>query len=210
MEKYGDINNLLSEINDQSSDENTKIINEASEYGKSKIKQAKRDSIIRKRRIIKDTEKKASLITQKELSNLRLEINRMKLNKQQEVIDQIKSIINDKAGKLKKDKDYPALIKKLFVEAIDILQEKNIEVVFDINDKKAAEEKIINMLFDAAKDRKVNFTKSSVIYQEGVNSGIIVRVIDKKIIYNNTIDAKLKRFEREINYDIYKDLFLCK
>lgn len=207
MEKYGDINNLLSEIKSQTKDENNQIIRQADDYCAGKLKQSERECVIRKRRIIEDAEKKGEAIKQRILSNLRLEVNRIKLIRQEEIMEKVFEIINIELEDIRKSKRYINLIRSFLKEAIGILDEKKIKLIFDKCDEKIINDKVIKELIEDCKKYHTELNRDSVVFKNDTGCGLIVEVNDKKLIYNNTLEAKLNRMKKDMEYDIYKELF---
>ncbi|MBU1077458.1 MAG: hypothetical protein KKH98_09210 [Spirochaetes bacterium] len=207
MEKYGDINKLISVINEETRDENSKSFALAEEYRKGKIKQAERESVIRKRRIIGEAEKKGNEIERRVFSNLRLEINRLRLNKRQELVIQVFEKIKTDLQNIRKEKTYIAMIHSFLNEAVEILQEKEIELLFDQNDKKIIDDKVINDLIKECDKKKIKLDRVNIKFEPDVGGGLIVKVKDKNLIYNNSLNARLDRLKNSISYDIYSELF---
>ncbi len=207
MEKYGDINNLLSEIKNQTKDENNQIISQADDYYAGKLKQSERECVIRKRRIIEDAEKKGEIIKQRILSSLRLEVNRIKLIRQKEIMEKVFKIINIELEDIRKSKQYIILIRSLLKEAVNILDEKKIKLIFNKQDEEIINDKVIKELIEDCKNYHTNLNRDSVVFKNDIGCGLVVEVSDKKLIYNNTLEAKLNRMKKDMEYDIYKELF---
>lgn len=207
MEKYGDINNLLSEIKSQTKDENNQIISQADDYYAGKLKQSERECVIRKRRITEDALKKGEAIKQRILSNLRLEVNRIKLIRQKEIMEKVFEIINIELEDIRKSKRYINLIRSFLKEAIGILDEKKIKLIFDKCDEKIINDKVIKELIEDCKKYHTELNRDSIAFEKDIGCGLIVEVSDKKLIYNNTLEAKLNRMKKDMEYDIYKELF---
>ncbi len=62
MEKYGDINNLLNELKQDTQTQINHILNDAEEYKNNKLNQVERDKAIKKRRIVDEANKKIEQI----------------------------------------------------------------------------------------------------------------------------------------------------
>ncbi|MDD5066125.1 MAG: V-type ATP synthase subunit E family protein [bacterium] len=207
MEKYGNINNLLEELSQDAQTEINKILREAEEYKANKEKQIERDKQIRKRRILDDASRKAEKIKKGFFSNLKLELKRIKLKKQEENITRVFDKINQSVEKVSQDKRYPDLLKKLIQEIIEVLHDKEIELCFSRTDEPLFTDAFIKEVEELFQHHHVRFSRESIKFDSKIKNGVMGLIKNKNLIYNNTLKAKMSRLKNEMAYAIYKELF---
>lgn len=207
MEKYGDINNLLSELDQNTQSEIEKLQKEFNEYKENKIKQTEREITVKKRRIISEAEKKAESIRKKVLSNLNVEINRIRLQKQGAAINQAYKKVVDYIDHIERDEKYQDLLLKLAEEAVLVLHEKKLEFIFAKEDEKIINDGFKNKFNQMLKGYNISPEDIDIQYDKRYHSGIVVKVKHKNVVYNNTLRAKLKRHEHDVMYSIHTELF---
>lgn len=207
MEKYGSINNLLNALDNDNQVIIDKIIKEAEEYKTNKIQQAERDKTIKKRRLLDETNKKAEQIKKGFLSNLNVELKRIKLHKQEENISKVFNTIQKKIEQINQDKRYLKLLKKLISEVIEVLHEKEIELVFSKNDETLITNAFMEEIKQLFNDHHIPFDSEQIRFDKNIKNGVIGLVKHKHLIYNNTLNNKLHRLHNVMAYSIYHELF---
>ncbi len=209
METYGQINNLLKEIENDSASQVEAILKEANEFADNKIKQAEREVTIRKRRIIKEAEKQAEDIKRRLLSNVNMEINRFALKEREDIINQIINNIEKKIADFIENNtdEYRNFLFKLVVEIIDTISDESIFILFDNADKKTVDKNFIQKILTRAHKNNIKIDTDDIIFENNIGHGVIVKVKNKNLIYNNTIKDRLERKKEEFRLEIYEELF---
>ncbi len=207
MEIYGDIQNILKTLNDEAQEEIRDIIDNAKKYAESKLKQAEREAAIHKRRILKDTEKKIESIKRKISSTLTLEINRMNLKKQGEIVDRVLANLKKKIETFRKDEGYKNFIEALINDALSHLDEKEIELIFDEKDKNILDNNFAKTLIASLQKKGYKVSINDIKYNNNLNGGVIIKSKNKPLIYNNTLESRFNRMKNELILKIYEELF---
>jgi len=207
MQVYGDIQNILKNLNAEIEQQINSIINEAKEYAENKLKQAEREAIIRKRRTLKEAEKKKEEIKRKIFSNLVLEINRINLRKQQQIINQTLEKLQQKIEKFRNTPEYKDFIKKLVNEAVSQLDDKEINIVFDEKDKNVLDKNFIKTLITSLTKDGYKLSEKNIEFKPELGGGVIIKSINKPLIYNNTLKSRFNRMRELLILRIYDTLF---
>lgn len=206
MQVYGDIQNILKNLNAEIEQEINSIINEAKEYAENRLKQAEREAIIRKRRILKDAEKKKEVLRRKILSNLILEINRINLRKQQQIINQILEKLQQQIEDFRKKPGYKDFIKELVNEAASNIDDKEIVIIFDEHDKNILDKNFIKSLITSLKKHGYKVSEKNIEFSPYLGGGVIIRSINKPLLYNNTLKSRFNRMKEMLILKIYDTL----
>lgn len=207
MQVYGDIQNILKNLNAEIEQQINSIINEAKEYAENKLKQAEREAIIRKRRTLKEAEKKKEEIKRKIFSNLVLEINRINLRKQQQIINQILEKLQQKIEKFRNTPEYKDFIKKLVNEAVSQLDDKEINIVFDEKDKNVLDKNFIKTLITSLTKDGYKLSEKNIEFKPELGGGVIIKSVNKPLIYNNTLKSRFNRMKEMLILKIHDILF---
>lgn len=207
MEKYGNINNLLNELAGDARAEAARILKEAEEYRNNKAQQTERDMQIRKKRILDEAERKAEKIKKGGLSNIKLAMKRIRLKKQEESISGVLSRIDRAVEKIREDRRYPALLLRLTAEIIDVLHEKDIELIFGKNDETLVNGPFFSEMEELYRKHGLALAKERIRFDGKIANGVIGHLRAKNLFYNNTLKAILRRKRDEMAYAVFRELF---
>ncbi len=207
METYGEISNLLKEIESDSAHQVKEILSEAESFAEEKIKKAEREATIRERRIIKEAEKKAQDIKKRILSNVNMEISRFNLRKKEEIISAVIEKVQKGIDDFVKSDKYNDFLLKLLEEILKNSPAEKVLIVFDEADRDKVNDDFINKVISIAGKYKVNINKGDITFEQGIGRGVIVKLKGKHLIYNNTLKDRFERLKDEYRLEIYEELF---
>ncbi len=209
METYGKIDNLLDEIANDAEKEIKKIIEEAEKFAEDEIKKSEREVKVRERRILKEAQKKADEIRKRVLSNVNMEINRLKLKKRDEIIDEVIKRVENKIKDLinNKESEYKEYILKELKNIFNIIKEKDLIIIFNIKDKDIFDNNFLKNIINIAKTYNKNLSLKDIEFSESISKGFIIKVKNSNLIYNNEIMDKFNRLRNKYRLEIYEELF---
>ncbi|MFX1486286.1 MAG: V-type ATP synthase subunit E [Promethearchaeota archaeon] len=155
---------------------------------------------------VKQAEEEAALLRQQQLAEAKVRAKRRILTTKEQLLETAFEEAKKKLAKLTKETKYGKILEDLILNAAINLNGGSLEVSFTgesaeggVNLKKIADE-VTN---------KTKKTTTMTVSKDNVNAtgGVIVRTADGKIEVDNTFDALLDRFKRELRPSIAGVLF---
>ncbi len=207
METYGNIENILNGLKDDTKAEIKKIMDEAEEYKNNRLKVARRNAEIHKRRILKEAEKKAEYIKKRVLANIELDIKRMNLLKESKIVEDVFENLRTRIKLFRDSEKYRDFIYSLIEEGMRKIGEKRIKVILDDGDRNILENNFIKIIIKKINENGYAINEDDVLFRRNISGGVIIEAKDKPIIYNNTIGSRLKRMHDMMLNIIYNDIF---
>ena len=194
-----------------------KIIDDAEETAKEITKEVKKERqrlLKEDQEVLKETmakhlkqaEEELALVRQQQLAEAKVRAKRRVLTTKEELLESAFEQAKKKLAKLAKETKYGKILEDLILKAAINLNGGKLEVSFTsegaeggVNLKKIADEVT----------KKTKKTTTITVSKEKVNAtgGVIVGTVDGKIEVNNTFDALLDRFRRELRPSIAEVLF---
>ncbi len=185
-----------------------KIISEAKKEADELIKAAEEKAKKIEENILVEGKKEAETHKQRELGKIRLKSRMNILSKKEELINEVFNELWRRIVELSTDKDrYLPLLKEFIFEAALGLNGGELKVFLNERDSKVSESILEEIATEVEKKigNKTNLQlANSTIKTQG---GAIVETLDGRMLINNTFEARLERFRRNLRVDIANILF---
>lgn len=186
------------EIIEDATEQARKIIEEAQEKAE-KIKNQKMKEVLEE---IQEREASELELTKaegiKKISNVKFELLEEVLAKSMEKLKEISSDFSPL---------YQESLEKLIIEATTKMKEFEFEILTNSRDNKFVKEKLTELEKEISKLRGASV--SLQVNEEALNilGGAIIRTIDKRKIFSNTLEARLTKAKQEMLDKIFVSLF---
>ena len=159
--KIEDAEKICKRIIEDATTQGNSMIAAAKKEESNILEEAKKESESKKREIIKKSAIEIEKIRQKVFSTLNLEKKKLFLEEKSRFIETVLEKVKAIAMEFRKDQAYKQFLEKAILEGIDVVAEKDVEVLYSGLDEKIIEEiKIGNIQF-----KKSDFKDIGVIIQ---------------------------------------------
>lgn len=170
-----------------------KIISEIEKEAESKFKQFE-----------KETRNRASQL----IAQTQMECRNKRLQKENELFEQIITAARNKLNLLRDDPNYSEIIKLLIIEAVNKINDDELEILIDARDEKLVTQDYlssIEIIFTFSYNRviKLNLSDKRIT----TTGGIIIKTTQKNLYINNTFEERFKLIENSIRQEIAKTIF---
>jgi V/A-type H+-transporting ATPase subunit E len=162
------------------------------------LKEANQEAENKKKEILRKNEIDIEKIKQKIFSTLNLEKKKLFLEEKGRFIESIIEKVRETAMEFRKDPGYKKFLEKAVSEGVEVVGEKEAEVLYSGLDEKIIKDDFIKNINGVA----LEFKKSDF-----KDIGVIVQSKDSRLIYDNTFSARFKRLYDEIYMDLLKGVF---
>lgn len=159
------------------------------------LKEANKEAENKRQEILRKNEIEIGKMKQKVFSTLNLEKKKLFLEEKSRFIETILEEVRGMAMEFRKDPGYKKFLEKAILEGIEVIGEREVDVLYSGLDEKIIKDDFIKNIKGAA----LEFKKSDF-----KDTGVIVRSRDSRLIYDNTFSARFKRLYDEIYMDLLK------
>jgi len=184
---------LLSEIMEQSRKEIENIQKQAEEEKKDIINKARTQGEEIKSEMMQEAEQKCNELKRKILSGVHLEIKKINLKNQEELISRFYKEVWNKLNKFRESDDYKKILKDWIVEGALILEKKDLIVTGGEIEKKILNKEFLRDLADQIKNQTGKETTCKISDETLDEGGVIVRDTEDKVNFNNSFSARMQR-----------------
>ncbi|MCX5692504.1 MAG: V-type ATP synthase subunit E family protein [Candidatus Omnitrophica bacterium] len=167
--------------------EKSKILEEANQEAENKKKEA-----------LKKNDIEVEKMRQKIFSTLNLEKKKLFLEEKSRFIETVLEKVREIAAEFRKDQGYKAFLEKAISEGVEVIGERDVDVLYS-----ALDEKIIKGDFI----KNINGVTLEFKKCDFKDIGVIVQSKDSRLIYDNTFSARFKRLHDDIYMDLLKGVF---
>lgn len=201
------IDNIRQEIFNEAKSKRDELLNAATKWAENYEKE-KTDAINKKiDEIIQQTKKNAEQQARQLVLSAQVEQKNIRLKKEADLIEEIFIESVDKLELIRKDSNYPEMIKSMITEAILKLTEDDLFIIIDERDENIITRDFlssIEIIFVFTYNRPIRLD----IAEEKIKTsgGIIIKVKDKNLYINNTFEERLNILKNQIKTDIIKEL----
>lgn len=192
--QMSDSDRLISEITAEAEKEEKRILDDAAEQIRKKQENTGRQCS----QVISEAEKKAEIqaanIHRQKEASLTVEKKRIFLNTQEKVSLEVLDIVRENFRKMSGSDKYRDMLKDWIVEAFLGLGCEEAEIITTEEEKKIIDR---NLLSSAEKELKaMGIKKCSLVLSKEApikSQGVILKNSTGKLVYNNTVEARLNR-----------------
>ncbi|MGB9844351.1 V-type proton ATPase subunit E [Methanothermobacter tenebrarum] len=201
------VDKIVSSIISEAQENANKIVSEAEKKAESIIKDGERRAAIEKEKILENARKQARMQYHQLISEAKMKARRAELEAREEVITEAFKRAEEELQKITSSKDerYIQSLKNIIKEAATEIGGGELVVHVKEDDKEK-----IRDLDSIAEDVKSATGKDTILeLGEAIQTigGAIVKTKDGRIEVNNTIEARLSRFEKFLRSEVAKILF---
>lgn len=205
QQKPDDAEKLIMEIEKTASENAEQIIQQA----KSKAQEILDDARKKAQQIIDDEKKKTqefiAIAEQKAEASIKMELRRKSLELKKQYIEKVLEAVKQKVSEFRKSAQYRDFLKNAVLEAIEVIDSPEINISFsgfdEIYFNPDFEKEIMEICRkDLKKEVSIRFIKTDLR-----DAGIIGVSGDGRIVYENTITARMQRMYDEIYAELLKE-----
>ncbi len=201
MEK--DITTIIETIKRKGKEGREKIIKEGEKKIKEIIEEGRKQGEKERERLIEEMKKEMEQIREKYKTSIRFEKKRAILEERGKFIDEIFEKLEKYGKNFRNNKNYRSFLKKSIIEGIKTIGTKNIIIYYSKYDKE-----IFNPEFIEEIKKEIGERIEIELKQEDFEEpGVIISSYDKKVLYDDTFKARIKRKYEEIYKEIVKEVF---
>ncbi len=159
-------------------------------------------------KIMRDAKEKGETESRRLLSGVNIEVRRTKLKAREEVVGVITKKVQEELSGIRESADYPDILTRLVVEAIQGLEGKSFIIYVDKRDLAMLEEKVFPRVKEtmAAESSPVSSLQARQLEKSSAG-GARVGHPGGKVIYDNTFEARLFRYRDDIRMTIFDEVF---
>jgi len=166
---------------------------------KSKIlEEANHEAENRKKEALKKNDIEIEKMKQKTFSTLNLEKKKLFLEEKSRFIEAVLEKVREIAAEFRQNPDYKTFLEKAISEGVEVIGEKEIDVLYSGLDEKIIKGDFIKNINSVALEFKKRDFK---------DIGVIMQSKDSRLIYDNTFSARFKRLYDDIYMDLLKGAF---
>ena len=155
--------------------------------------------------LLKRAENEAEIIKGKVATDIKKRASWIVLSEKERLVTSVLNEVKNRLVNLQKSEEYLSVLKKLIVDAGEVLGGGAMEVV--LNEKDLSLPLKLDALSKKIADRTGVKTKLNFSKQQIKAVGVIVKTTDGRIFVENTFEAILRRRERELRLKIARILF---
>ncbi|MDI9623732.1 MAG: V-type proton ATPase subunit E [Methanothermobacter sp.] len=201
------VDKIVSSIISEAQENANKIISEAEKKAESIIEDGEKRAAIEKEKILENARKQARMQYHQLISEAKMKARRAELEAREEVITEAFKRAEEELQKITSSKDerYIQSLKNIIKEAATEIGGGELIVHVKEDDK----EKIRDLDSIAEDVKSATGKDTSLELGEAIQTigGAIVKTKDGRIEVNNTIEARLSRFEKFLRSEVAKILF---
>lgn len=184
------------------------ILGKAEEENKSILDKGQKEALLEKQKILEDAKKQSNMKYQQLISEAKMNSRRMELEAREEVIEEAFKSAEEKLKEIASSdvKEYKESLKKIITEAATEIGGGELLVLL----KKSDEAKIKDSLLSIAEDVTGKTGKDTTLEIGGnikTIGGAIVKTKNGEIEVNNTIEARMLRFKKDLRSKVAAVLF---
>lgn len=155
---------------------------------------------------ILELEKKISTIKERIFSALNLGKKRVIMGEKSKFIEEVFLELNIQAKAFRDHKEYITFLKKIILEAIDVIATESLEVFYSPLDEKIINDGFITEVKNLSQRKsnqeiQLKFTKSDFS-----DIGFIVQSLDGRLIYDSRFASRLKLAQDDVYMDLLRKL----
>jgi Archaeal/vacuolar-type H+-ATPase subunit E len=162
------------------------------------LKEANREAENKKKEILRKNEIEIEKMKQRIFSTLNLEKKKLFLEEKGRFIEAIIEKVRETAMEFRKDPGYKKFLEKAISEGVEVVGEREAEVLYSGLDEKIIKDDFIKNINGVA----LEFKKSDF-----KDIGVIMQSKDSRLIYDNTFSARFKRLYDGIYMELLKGVF---
>lgn len=129
-----------------------------------------------------------------------LEARRRLMSFHEEVIREVLDSLDERFRRFRSQPDYVDFLLYTWKEGIEHLPGKEFLVELNLEDQKLIEEK----MGELARERSI---KMEIMPSSSFEGGIRIYTADRRLLYDNSLSARLKRIENDIRQHIWREIF---
>lgn len=137
-------------------------------------------------------------------STLNLEQARIELKEKECLAGEIVARIKAKAKEFRNDSGYWSLLLEFILEGVVVIGRNQLEIIYSYLDQPILTnpEFVRQMKERCAAEGEINFIFTADSFKD---IGVIVQSQDKRLVFDNTFNARFKRFYQDILSDLFKE-----
>lgn len=205
-ENIANAGEIRKKIHEETDYETKEILNRANAVAANILNDAKLEAEKNKADGFLKLEKKINTIKERIFSALNLEKKRVIMGEKSKFIEEVFLELVNQAGAFRRQQEYPQFLRKIILEATDIIDTKSLEVLYSPIDEKIINDTFIN---EAKKlcQNKLNQEMSLKFTKSDFNDiGFIVQSIDGRLIYDARFTSRLNLVRDDIYMDLLRKL----
>ena len=201
------VDKIVSSIISEAQENVNKIISEAEKKAEAIIEDGEKRAAIEREKIIENAKKQAQMQYHQLISEAKMKARRAELEAREEIITEAFKKAEEELQRMSssKDEQYIQSLKNIIKEAATEIGGGELLVHVKEDDK----EKIKDLDSIAEDVKSATGKDTSLEFGESIQTigGAIVKTKDGRIEVNNTIEARLSRFEKLLRSEVAKILF---
>ncbi|BAW31688.1 MAG TPA: V-type proton ATPase subunit E [Methanothermobacter sp.] len=201
------VDKIVSSIISEAQENANKIISEAEKKAEAIIEDGEKRAAIEREKIIENAKKQAQMQYHQLISEAKMKARRAELEAREEIITEAFKKAEEELQRMSssKDEQYIQSLKNIIKEAATEIGGGELLVHVKEDDK----EKIKDLDSIAEDVKSATGKDTSLEFGESIQTigGAIVKTKDGRIEVNNTIEARLSRFEKLLRSEVAKILF---
>jgi V/A-type H+-transporting ATPase subunit E len=200
-----DASNLIKDIEEQAEEKAEGIIAGAKSYRDTILEEAKNKAESEKEKILKTEKQKVEEELARYRASLRLKSRQRLVEAKHRILTDTLDMAKQRLQGLTESKKYTEVLTRLVNDAIEVLEEEEVELIFPeghskLLDKSKAKKEAADIL---GKTVKINISKRNV----KAIGGVIVKSMDATKWIDNTFESRLQRMQVKIHTKLAGLLF---
>ena len=159
-------------------------------------------------RILTHYEQSEKSASARVVAQARMDARNRRLAKENELTERLITRAREDLSALRTSENYPEMVKGFIIEAVNQVEESEIEVMIDPRDEKLITADLlssIEIIFTFSYNRAVKLNLSAT--KINTAGGVIIKTLGKNLFINNTFEERFRLAEDEIRREIAKSVF---
>ncbi len=199
------VENIIDMIIEQVMDEERKIIEEAQKYQSEKLLLAQDKAQQQYQDKIEKAQKEADAIIERFKSGLKLQRKHRLLETKDAILKEAFKRALDETAKLVDAETYPDIVRRLVIDGAVTLGVEDVELVFPKDHRPKLDLKSIAQEIEKTTGKSIKIKVSDETIRS--RGGVIIRASDGTKWVDNTIEARLERYEEKMRDAVSRKLF---
>lgn len=197
---------IRKKIHEETAYETKEILNRAKTLAKNILNDAKQQAEGNKQDALREFEKKINALRERFFSALNLEKKKIIMGEKNKFIEEVLLELKNQAKNFRSHQEYIPFLKKIILEAIDVIAVKNLEVLYSPLDEKIINDSFIKEAKSLCQNKSNQETVLKFTKSDFDDIGFIVQSADGRLIYDARFASRLKMAQDDIYMDLLRKL----
>jgi len=206
MEDKG-VQELCRKIAEDSRNQAEEILRKTEDKVSARLNEAREAAARAAAEILESADRDAEREVKRAVSKAQLESRKVELLGREALIAEVVRQVGARISKLRKEPVYADVLKRLILDGVMHLGEKDVELLVAKEDRKILTPAFMRQIGDELAQRGISEINLVISADTISETGVVVRARTGRVEIRNTLEAKINRLNRELRLLISKELF---